>query len=210
MSSTRSLFDRWAPGYDHPTFQRLTYRPVHDAVLARLSGTDPAVVVDLGCGTGQMTSRLTERFAGATVIGIDLSAGMLAAATARLRRTGGGSAPPLIRADAQRLPVAPSSVDLVVCTESFHWYVDQQRVLEGVAEALRPGGRLLIASIATITDIGDRMVTAASTLRGPAVRARPPGRLRSMLAGSGFEVVHQRRVPRFGPGAWPVLTEARR
>jgi hypothetical protein len=34
--------------------------------------------------------------------------------------------------------------------------------------------------------------------------------LRGLLDRSGFEVVHQQRIPRLGPGAWPVVTEARR
>lgn len=203
------FFDRWSAVYDQPGLQRLAYRPVHEAVLARLTGTSPSVIVDLGCGTGHLAHRLLGRFTGAQVIGVDLSAGMLGEAAKRL-----GPVPSdrwgLIRADAERLPVRVASVDVVVCTESFHWYRHQGPVLDGLREVLRPDGRLLIASIATSTRFGDGLLRRLSRLGGRPIRAVPPARLHRLLDEAGFEVVHQRRIPRLGTGAWPVLTEARR
>lgn len=177
--------------------------------MARVRRLAPSTVVDLGCGTGQLTQRLIRTFPGATVIGVDLSDGMLTEAAGRLE-TIGGDARALVRADAGRLPFAASSVDLVVCTESFHWYPDQSRALGELAAVVPPGGRLLIASIATVTDVGDRLLTGATGARGNAVRALPPRRLRGLLERSGFEVIHQRRIPRLGLIAWPVLTDTRR
>ena len=208
-SRSAALFDRWSASYDLPGLQLFTYRPIHDAVLARVRRLAPSTVVDLGCGTGQLTQRLIRRFPDATVIGVDLSDGMLTEAAGRLE-TIGSDARALVRADAERLPFAASSVDLVVCTESFHWYPDQFRALGELAGMVRPGGRLLIASIATMTDVGDRLLTGATGARGNAIRALPPQQLRGLLERSGFEVIHQRRIPRLGLIAWPVLTDARR
>jgi ubiquinone/menaquinone biosynthesis C-methylase UbiE len=198
------LFDRWSTVYDRPRFQEATYRPVHDAVLARLTEAQPEMVLDLGCGTGQLVRRLTEEFPDAEVVGLDYSAGMLAEASHRV-----GTCANLVRADAQYLPFRSASVDVVVCTESFHWYRDQQRALAALAAVLRPGGQLVIASISAITDIGESAVRRWSSAGGQPVRALTPGRLRDLLNGAGFEVVHQRRVPRIGFAPWPVLTEAR-
>ena len=208
MPSRRSLFDRWSETYDGVGLQLVTYRPVHDAVLGRLADVDPAVVVDLGCGTGQLTARLRDRFPESAVVGIDLSAGMICRASERVttpaaRRAG------LLRADAHRLPLSPAAVDVIVCTESFHWYRDQPGVLRELATALRPGGRLLIASIAAVTELGALVVRRTTAAGGNEVTALPPRRLRTLLADAGFDVTAQRRVPRFGPVAWPVLTEAR-
>ncbi len=207
--STTTLFDRWSLSYDHPGLQTFTYRPIHDAVLERCRGVQPSVVLDLGCGTGQLTRRLIERFPDATVIGVDLSEGMLDAAAARTAEIGAGASA-LVRADAHHLPFAPASVDVVVCTESFHWYRDQARALGELAGVLRPGGRLLIASIATVTDLGDRLLRRSTGAGERGIRALPPHRLRALLRRSGFEVRHQRRVPRLGFVSWPVLTDARR
>lgn len=203
-----ALFDRWSVTYDDPGLQRFTYRPVHDAVLTRIDGTRPGTLVDLGCGTGQLTQRLVCSFPGAAVVGVDLSAGMLTEAARRLGRAGGAG--PLVRADAQQLPFAASTVDVVVCTESFHWYPDQARTLGELARVLKPGGRLLIGSIAAVTGTGDRLLRRATGAGGRTVRALPPQRMRRLLDRSGFEVIHQRRIPRLGLLAWPVLTDARR
>ena len=207
--SDPTLFDRWSVGYDRPGLQRLAYRPVHDAVMARLERMAPAVVLDLGCGTGQLTRRLCGEFVDATIVGADLSEGMLAEAASRLARIGGAT-PSLVRADADDLPFTDSSVDLVVCTESFHWYPDQARAADELARVLAPGGRVLIASIATYTGPGDRLLRSATAAGGRTVRALPPSRMRRLLVGAGFDVVHQGRVPRLGLLPWPVLTEAQR
>ncbi|MEX1106482.1 MAG: class I SAM-dependent methyltransferase [Ilumatobacteraceae bacterium] len=208
-SPSAALFDQWSATYDRPGLQLFAYRPVHDAVLARTDGFEPSMVVDLGCGTGQLTRRLIRRFPDATIVGADLSEGMLNAAAGRLRGVGGGNQP-LVRADALQLPFAASSVDLVVCTESFHWYPDQASALSELARVLSPGGRLLIASIATVTGAGDRLLRRATGAGGRTIRAIPPDRMRQLLTRSGFDVISQRRIFRPGSIAWPVLTDARR
>ena len=204
-----AIFDRWSATYDRPGLQLFTYRPIHDAVLARIDGLEPSTVVDLGCGTGQLTQRLIRALPNANIVGVDLSDGMLTEAAVRLREVGGDTQP-LVQADAMQLPFAPSSIDLVVCTESFHWYPDQAAALAELARVLNPGGRLLIASIATVTGAGDRLLRGATGAGGRTIRALPPHRMRELLARSGFEVISQHRVPRLGLIAWPVLTDARR
>lgn len=208
-SRPAALFDRWSGSYDRPRLQQSTYRPVHEAVLAQVGDLEPSTVIDLGCGTGRLTQQLIRTFPDATVVGVDFSVGMLTRAADRLGGSG-GTAQALVRADAAQLPFAASSVDLVVCTESFHWYPDQAGALDELARVLEDGGRLLIASIAMVTVAGDRLLTRATGAGGRAIRAIPPRRMRGLLARSGFDVIHQRRIPRLGPIAWPVLTDARR
>lgn len=208
-TSTVSFFDRLASGYDRRALQAVVYRPIHDTILGRLEDASPATIIDLGCGTGQLTRRLTRRFPDAVVVGIDLSAGMLTKAAGRLDSLASGSSA-LVRADAAHLPVASESVDLVVCTESFHWYHEQAATLDELAALIRPGGRLLIASTATYTGLGDELIHRLTRISGRPVRALPPQRLRRLLDSSGFDVVRQRRIPRLGPAAWPLLTDARR
>jgi ubiquinone/menaquinone biosynthesis C-methylase UbiE len=137
-------------------------------------------VVDLGCGTGQLTQRLIRRLPDANIVGVDLSHGMLTEAAGRLREVGADDRP-LVRADALQLPFAASSVDLVVCTESFHRYPDQASALAELARVLNPGGRLLIASIATVTDAGDRLLRRATGAGGRTMRALRPHRMRQLL-----------------------------
>src|SRR4051794_1331514 len=54
-------------------------RPFFELV-SRVGATDPSLVVDLGCGPGQLTASLAERWPGAEILGVDSSAEMISAA----------------------------------------------------------------------------------------------------------------------------------
>jgi len=204
------FFDQWSTTYDNRRLQALTYRPIHDAMLRRLRASSPGAVLDLGCGTGQFLGLLAARFPDAAVLGIDLSEGMLAKAGDRVRLA--GPAPlarvGLVRSDAQLLPLTTGSVDVITCSESFHWYPDQQATLAELERVLRPGGRLLLASIAATTDLGDATMRRLSRAAGQPFRALTPRRLSGLLEEAGFEVTDQRRIHRLGLIPWPVLTDA--
>ncbi len=156
------LFRVWSGVYDQPIFQKPFYRRVHTAVLGAIdaSGVAPRVVVDLGCGTAQLTADLSRRFPGALVAGVDLSDAMLIAARRRL----GAEAPPLLRANVYALPLADASVDLLTSTISYHWYLEPARALAEIRRVLRPGGRFVLATMATKIFRGNvakaRLVTA--------------------------------------------------
>lgn len=210
ISADSIMFDIWSTTYDRAGLQQSTYRPVHDAILARLDGLRPDAILDLGCGTGHLTRRLAERFPAASIVGADLSAGMLERAVAAEDDAGQAIASHYLRADAAHLPIAAGTLDAVVCTESFHWYEDQPAVLDALHDLLKPGGRLLIASIATVTGVGNDALRGASTIAGQPIRAVPKRKMRQMLLDAGFDVEHQGRIVRLGFLPWPLLTDATR
>lgn len=117
----------------------------HDA--ASLGGLVLAAgehVLDLGCGVGDLTLRLWDAVQpGGSVVGLDVSASVLATAA---RSAGERDGLSWVRSRAQDLAdaVAPASVDAVVSVAALHWVpgTDQAGVLDAVASALRPGGRL--------------------------------------------------------------------
>jgi len=201
------FFDLWSATYDRPGLQQATYRPIHNAVLARLEGARPERILDLGCGTGQLTERLATTFPDANVVGADLSNGMIERAAERLVDD---DTTDFVRADAQHLPIAGGTFDVVTCTESFHWYADQQAAAAELARLVKPGGRVIIASIATVTGFADDAIQRATALAGRPVKAIPKRELRRLLAEAGFDVRHQGRIPRLGFVPWPVLTDATR
>lgn len=89
-------------------------------------------ILDLGCGDGALTARLTQ--AGATVVGVDASEAMVAAARARgldVRVMDGG-----------RLSFR-DEFDAVFSNAALHWMGDLREVCRGVRRALRPGGRFV-------------------------------------------------------------------
>ena len=100
-------------------------------------------VVEIGCGSAPCARWL--RRAGADVVALDLSAGMLARAAELNRSTGIGV--PLVQADAGALPVASGGVD-VACSAfgGLPFVADVEGALVEVARVLRPGGRF-VASV---------------------------------------------------------------
>lgn len=100
-------------------------------------------VLEIGCGSAPCSRWL--RRAGADVVALDLSAGMLARA-AQLNRSTGIDVP-LLQADAGALPVADAAFDLA-CSAfgGLPFVADVGAVLREVARVLRPGGRF-VASV---------------------------------------------------------------
>jgi ubiquinone/menaquinone biosynthesis C-methylase UbiE len=97
----------------------------------------PGPVLEVGVGTGVVALGLRQR--GRRVVGIDLSAPMLARGRARL-------GPCLVRGDACRLPFAVRSFPAAVSVWVIHTIDSPQDLLAEVTRVLRPGGRYLIAT----------------------------------------------------------------
>jgi trans-aconitate 2-methyltransferase len=109
-------------------------RPFFD-LTGRVHADRPVQVVDLGCGPGNLTATLAERWPAADVVGVDSSAEMLAKAAA-LTGAGGGL----------RFEVAdiadwkPSAeTDVVVSNAALQWVPGHQEMMGAWLDALRPG-----------------------------------------------------------------------
>jgi ubiquinone/menaquinone biosynthesis C-methylase UbiE len=200
----RLFFDLWSYVYDAPAVQRLTYRPVQDAVVRALLADPPARILDVGCGTGRLTLRLSREFAHSRVTGCDFSHGMLRQARAHSP----GLA--LAQGDAQRLPFADDCFDAVISTEAFHWFPDPEAALAEFHRVLTARGRLLIAFVNPSFEALSRASRAVSRLLGEPFRWPTPERLRRQIEAAGFQVASQRRIFRLpAPVLFPpVLTEA--
>jgi SAM-dependent methyltransferase len=100
-------------------------------------------VLEVGCGAAQCSRWLRQQ--GARPIAFDLSAGQLAQGQALNRRT--GIDVPLVQADAQQLPFADASFD-VVCSAygAVPFVADSAAVMREVARVLRPGGRWVFST----------------------------------------------------------------
>jgi ubiquinone/menaquinone biosynthesis C-methylase UbiE len=182
MDAVSLLFKLWSPIYDRPIFQRTFYRKVHAKLLAQvieLGGT-PRRVVDLGCGTAQLTVDLKERWPDALVVGADLSDAMLGEARARL----GAAAPPLVQANVYALPFATDSLDLITSSISYHWYTEPRRALEQIHRVLRPGGHFALATISSVV----------ATRRLPRMRLTTLDQTRADFAAAGLRVISTQRM----------------
>jgi SAM-dependent methyltransferase len=116
------------------------------AVLEAADVPGGAQVVDLGCGTGQISLPLAMR--GAQVLAVDVSSAMVRRLRSEARRRGAsgleGLALPI-----EELVLPPGSVDLVVSSYALHHLrdPDKARLVSAAYGWLRPGGRLLVADM---------------------------------------------------------------
>jgi ubiquinone/menaquinone biosynthesis C-methylase UbiE len=97
-------------------------------------------VLDVGCGTGEITIRLAGLYPEATLIGVDLIADHLA--YARKASLELGSRITYREADAFALPFADGSFDLVLCRHMLQAVPRPQEAMAEMIRVLRPGGRL--------------------------------------------------------------------
>lgn len=148
--AVRAAFARAAATYDAAA---VLQREVADRLLARLGYINlrPARLLDLGCGTGYLTRLLSRRYASAQVVALDLAMPMVQAArrqtTTRLpfgfgRRL---SRCRVANADAEALPFADATFDLVVSNLTLQW-CDPERVFRECRRVLRPGGLFLFTT----------------------------------------------------------------
>ncbi|MGW4487263.1 class I SAM-dependent methyltransferase [Amycolatopsis sp. NPDC004368] len=180
-------------GYEGEHWARHTER--YDAVnsgfnSALLASVGPGDdVVDLGCGTGQLTRLAGRRSGSGRVVGVDLSAPMLAAARARAADT---SNVVFERADVQVHPFAEGAFDVALSRFGVMFFADPVAAFARVRHALRPGGRL---AFVCLTDVEGTDLGAVFGALGPLpVRSGPtsladPAHARAVLTDAGFRDV---------------------
>lgn len=111
-------------------------RPALD-LLAQAPVVEPETVHDLGCGAGNVTRLLAERWPAARVIGVDSSPDMLAKARA------GGGAIEWVQGDLFTWrPAAPA--ELLYSNAALQWLDDHARLFPRLMGMLAPGGALMV------------------------------------------------------------------
>ena len=182
----RSLFDRFAPSFDH-ALERLDYRApalVAGAVAAAVGAPAGALaILDAGCGTGLCAGPL--RPFAKSLVGVDLSPNMLERAR---RRSVYDS---LVEAElCDFMSRTPDSYDVIVSADTLVYFGALEEVTAAAARALRPRGLLAFTT---------ERSTDAEAPEGR--RLHPHGRyshteayLRRVLGDAGLEVMAVREV----------------
>ena len=123
-----------------------------EALLTSTSGgVAPAVILDLGCGPGNITLPLAQRFPGAQVIGVDGSPAMLA--VARERADQQGLSVDFCCSTLQEL--ALDSVDLIVSNSLLHHLHDPALLWRLTRELATPGCRVLHRDLRRPTSLAE-------------------------------------------------------
>ncbi len=139
------------PSWDTDTYLRFAderARPFAD-LTSRILATAPSAVVDLGCGTADLTAELAARWPSAQVTGVDSSPEMVARAQAQADRVANGRLS-VVHADVRDWrPDAP--VDVVVTNAVLQWVPGHVELLRRWVRWLAPGGWLALQVPANFT-----------------------------------------------------------
>jgi SAM-dependent methyltransferase len=142
--------DWWRDVFNRPAFFSLYQRSnlrlavtQVDQIVRLLDLAPPARVLDVCSGYGRHAIELVRR--GFSVTGVDILPVQIA--EARRLAAGAGVAPAFVVGDARMLPVAgpfDAAINMFLSFGYFATDTESQAMLDGIARALRPGGRLLI------------------------------------------------------------------
>lgn len=194
-----AVYDRWAAHYDlwSGPFESRAHRRVLE--VAALHGEER--VLEVAVGTGSTLVALAAANRGSLTVGLDASRGMLDRAHRRASQA--RAAPLLLLADARTLPLPTETFDLLVNCYMLDLFSleDIRAVLGEFRRVLRPGGRLVVATMTR----GNRLLMALWNWlyrRSPALlggcralHAAP------LLAEAGFEGIASERIVQLGFGS---------
>lgn len=191
-----------------------------NAILGERAGVGPGhKVLDIGCGTGALALHLAERVGpGGTVLGVDLSAPMLARAERR-RAERGLAHLRFQQLDAQVHPFEPKAHDVLVSRFGVMFFSDPVAAFHNLRGALRPAGRLAFVSWAPIegnpwfeipmqVGVGRLGPPDPQPLQAPGPFAFSEAYVEQILGAAGFADIAIEQITTILPGAASAADEA--
>ncbi|WNS42496.1 methyltransferase domain-containing protein [Paenibacillus sp. MMS20-IR301] len=136
--NSKANIDRFLGYQDNYDRYRPEAPPLVTGLLSTYLGRRPALVADIGCGTGLSTFLWKD--AADQVTGVEPNPDMLGKAQEKLAALhAGSSALSFVQGYSNELPFPSGTVDIVTCSQSFHW-MDPSSTLQEISRCLRTGG----------------------------------------------------------------------
>lgn len=159
-------------------------RPKLERLLRHLPPLPGLHILEPGCGTGRLTAQLANAVGmSGHVTALDVSAGMIERAKQRLEKHPNVT---LSCCALENCPIQPASIDVALCHQVFPHIIDQRGALALMADALRPGGWLIIHHFINSETINDHHRKAGTAVADDVMPTRPE--MLKMLAETRFSL----------------------
>lgn len=144
-------WDTFATEYDRIFLEYPQYVRSVEMMLDLAGDGEAREVIDIGCGTGNVTAKVLEKMSNARVLGVDPSEGMKAVYTGRFK---GEPQVNFVTGSALRIPVDDGLFDVALSNLALHHVppADRGRCASRLAKVLKTGGVLVYADLFTDMD----------------------------------------------------------
>ncbi len=142
----RSLRDAFGRAAEHYDDVAVLQREVGERIMERLQlvRVSPQTILDVGAGTGVFSQALSRRYKKARVVALDIAPRML---TQARKRKGWFSRQGFVCGDADSLPIAPASIDLIFSNFTLQWCGELDQAFAEFRRVLKPGGLLMFSTL---------------------------------------------------------------
>ena len=146
----REMFDSIAPTYDrlNHVLSLNVDKLWRRHALREIVDETPQRILDVACGTGDSTISIAKAAAeGSSVIGADISEGMMALVKGKAEKAGVGERISLQVADGEALPYEEGTFDRVTCAFGIRNFEHKEKGLEEFLRVLKPGGKAVVLEL---------------------------------------------------------------
>ncbi len=154
-----SKWDEFAKSMDDETWTKNYLRQAQSSLVSLLDTKEGMRVLDIGCGTGRALGQIAVKVNGqGEFYGVDLSAGMLDRAREHFK---GADNFYFIKANSESIPLGDDFFDVIICTNSFHHYMDPVQALKEMRRLVKVGGKISILDPTAdlwVTKLADQVI----------------------------------------------------
>lgn len=203
--AAQTHFAKWALSYDRSRLNELVFYPSVRACQIEImkwkmaGGRRPFRMLDVGCGTGTLLSLIARDPDCERLFGLDYAKEMTRRAAEKFEKSDFTAKLQSLNGDAERLPLANASVDVITCCNSFHHYPHQQAAVRDFHRVLRPGGMLVLIDGFRDNVIGWVVFDVAVTWVEKHVHHASWREFKQMITAAGFAAHTQRKMNVFAP-----------
>ncbi len=135
-------WDKWAASIDGKGWRYVYLRKCQSGVVSLMDIKENMNFLDIGCGTGWALGQIAKIINGkGSFYGIDLSDKMIEKAKENFKDNENFH---FIKSNAESIPINDNLFDAIICTNSFHHYLNPDKALKEMYRLLKTGGKIYI------------------------------------------------------------------